>query len=140
MKIAVLYSIFAVAAIITNIGTQYLVVDIFSGSHSIELSVFVGTSVGLITKYILDKHWIFKYRTIGRAHEMRTFMLYTAMGLSTTLIFWFTEYTFQYVFENAAMRYLGGVVGLIFGYYAKYRLDYNFVFTSPNSSKTSTSL
>ena len=45
-------------------------------------SVVVGTAVGLVVKYLLDKHYIFRFHTRNLAHDSRTFALYTAMGLA----------------------------------------------------------
>jgi hypothetical protein len=45
------------------------------------------------------------------------------------LIFWGFEFTFEYLFETKALRYLGGVIGLCIGYVVKYQLDKRYVFT-----------
>ena len=52
------------------------------------------------------------------------------MGLVTTVIFWGFEFGFDHLFETREMRYLGGIIGLAIGYYAKYQLDKRFVFRS----------
>jgi putative flippase GtrA len=54
--------------------------------------------------------------------------MYTLMGLVTTVIFWGFEFGFHHLFESKEMRYLGGVIGLAIGYFAKYLLDRRFVF------------
>ena len=65
-----------------------------------------------------------------RRDEAQTFALYTAMGLATTAVFWGTELAFHWAFGTDAMRYLGGVLGLVAGYGLKYQLDKRYVFTS----------
>ena len=46
----------------------------------------------------------------------------------TTLVFWGTEFAFHLAFQTDAMRYLGGVIGLVIGYAIKYQLDKRYVF------------
>ena len=55
--------------------------------------------------------------------------LYTATGIITTALFWGTETIFWLAWQTDAMRELGAVIGLSFGYVIKYRLDRIFVFT-----------
>lgn len=101
---------------------------VYSGAFAILLSMIVGTGVGLVVKYVLDKRYIFRFRARSVAHDTRTFALYTVMGLVTTVIFWGCEFGFQRVFEAKTMRYLGGVIGLAIGYLIKYQLDKRYVF------------
>ena len=100
---------------------------------AIVASVAMGTGVGLAIKYLLDKRYIFRFRAANVAHDTRTFALYTAMGLATTVIFWGFEFGFHHLFATREMRYLGGVIGLAIGYVAKYHLDKRYVFhTEPS--------
>jgi len=130
-SLVVLYTAFAVAATLANLGSQALVVAIWPAAFGIELSILVGTGVGLVIKYVLDKRYIFRFKTRNLSHDGRLFMLYTYMGILTTLLFWATEYAFHWLFASDAMRYLGGAIGLAVGYLVKYRLDKRFVFVAP---------
>lgn len=130
LRIAALYSLFAVFSIAVNIGTQMAVVATLQ-RWAIPASVLAGTITGLVTKYVLDKRWIFSHVSTDGLHEARTFLLYTAMGVFTTFVFWGTEYLFHLLFRGDGMRYLGGVLGLGIGYVLKYRLDRRFVFRTP---------
>ena len=127
-KLALNYAIFALIATAANIGAQDFIIRIYSGAFDILASVVVGTGVGLVVKYILDKRYIFRFRARSVAHDTQTFALYTVMGLATTVIFWGFEFGFHHIFETKAMRYLGGVIGLAIGYLTKYHLDKRFVF------------
>lgn len=127
-KLAVNYAIFALIATAANIGAQDLVSRTYSGAFDIFASVAVGTGVGLVVKYILDKRYIFRFRARSVAHDTQTFALYTVMGLVTTVVFWGGEFGFHYIFETKEMRYLGGVIGLAIGYLTKYYLDKRYVF------------
>jgi len=129
MKLTFWYTLFAIVATLANIGSQDITIRLYRGRFDITLSILVGTAVGLLLKYLLDKKYIFKYRVANLAHDTRTFLLYTAMGIATTLIFWGFEFSFEYLFETKTMRYLGGVIGLCIGYLAKYQLDKRYVFT-----------
>jgi putative flippase GtrA len=131
MRIALLYGLFALLATAVNIGAQDVWLRAWPGPWLIATSVYVGTAVGLVVKYLLDKRYIFRYQTTGALHDGKTFALYTVMGLVTTAIFWGFEFGFQALFATREMRYLGGVIGLVIGYVAKYRLDKHFVFTPP---------
>lgn len=127
-KLAVNYAIFALIATTANIGAQDLVIRTYSGTFDILTSVVVGTGVGLVVKYILDKRYIFRFRARSVAHDTHTFALYTVMGLATTVSFWGFEFGFHHVFETKEMRYLGGAIGLAIGYLTKYHLDKRYVF------------
>lgn len=128
MRLAATYAILALIATAANIAAQDIVIRIYDGAFAVLASVIVGTGVGLIVKYVLDKRYIFRFRARNALHDGRTFVLYTAMGLVTTVIFWGFEFGFQFLFETKAMRYLGGIIGLAIGYVAKYHLDKRYVF------------
>lgn len=127
-KLAIKYAIFALIATAANIGAQDLVIRTYSGASDILVSIVVGTGVGLVVKYILDKRYIFRFQARSAAHDTQTFALYTIMGLITTVIFWGFEFGFHHIFETKEMRYLGGVIGLTIGYLTKYHLDKRYVF------------
>jgi putative flippase GtrA len=84
--------------------------------------------VGLVVKYLLDKRYIFQYVTKDIKHDGKTFVLYVAMGLITTAIFWGFAFGFDHIFETKEMRYVGSVIGLSIGYVTKYFLDKKYVF------------
>lgn len=128
MRLAFAYAIFALIATAVNIGAQDLVVRLYTGAFDILVSVAIGTGVGLMVKYVLDKRYIFRFRARNAVHDGQTFVLYTLMGLATTVIFWAFEFGFDRVFATKEMRYLGGVIGLAIGYVAKYQLDKRYVF------------
>lgn len=132
-KLALKYAIFALIATAANIGSQELFIQIYDGIFNILASIIVGTGVGLIVKYGLDKNYIFRYQVHSIAHDTQTFVLYAVMGLLTTVIFWGFEFGFHYLFETKEMRYLGGVIGLAIGYLSKYHLDKRYVFRTDYS-------
>ena len=125
-----LYAAFCVIAILVNLGAQRLVLSFGTEPVLFALAIFAGTGAGLVVKYMLDKRWIFHDRTQGAAAQGHQFGLYTAMGVITTAIFWATETAFWVVWQTEAMRELGAVIGLSFGYITKYWLDRRYVFTS----------
>jgi len=125
------YAAFAVIATIANLGTQRLVLAWDESAVGFALAVFMGTLVGLVIKYLLDKRWIFADVSTGLQAHSRKFTLYTIMGLVTTAIFWGTETAFWLIWHTDAMRELGAVLGLAVGYVVKYNLDRRFVFSPP---------
>ena len=130
MKIAALYTIFAAIATAANIGSQDISLRLYSGMYAVMLSILAGTAVGLFIKYVLDKRYIFRFQTRNAIHDTQTFALYTLMGVITTVIFWGFELGFDYLFDTRGMRYTGGVIGLVIGYYIKYQLDKRYVFVA----------
>lgn len=127
-SLALKYVTFALIATAVNVGAQDLATRAYSGDFSIFFAMVLGTGVGLITKYWLDKKYIFQYITRDKKHEGSTFAIYSAMGLLTTVIFWAFEFGFDYFFDTKKMRYIGAIIGLGIGYLIKYRLDKKFVF------------
>ncbi|HCF2340210.1 GtrA family protein [Pseudomonas paraeruginosa] len=128
MKLALIYTLLAAIATICNIGAQELSTRLYFGPYAMALSIMIGTAVGLLVKYALDKRYIFRFKANNLSHDSQTFLLYALMGVFTTAIFWGFEFTFDHLFDSKEMRYLGGVIGLAVGYFAKYKLDRRFVF------------
>ena len=134
MKLTFTYALLAIIATLGNIGAQELSVRLYSGPAQVTVSVLVGTAAGLVLKYSLDKRYIFRFKAHSAAHDGKTFVLYTVMGLATTVIFWGFEFGFELLFESKSMRYLGGVIGLAIGYVTKYQLDKRYVFRQPQDA------
>lgn len=136
MQIALLYVLFALVATAANIGAQALWLEIAvllplaQWLATVPVSMAAGTLVGLVVKYILDKRYIFRFKVENAAHDSRVFVLYSVMGILTTVIFWGTELLFDRIFKTDFMRYTGGVIGLAIGYAAKYHLDKKYVFVN----------
>jgi len=124
----ILYALFASITIVINIITQILFINFYTGIFFVQLSVLIGTLVGLPVKYLLDKRYIFGFESKNMSHDAKLFSLYTIMGLFTTGIFWSIECCFHEIFGTDRMRYVGGVIGLIIGSFLKYQLDKRYVF------------
>lgn len=128
-ELALRYTLFALIATVVNIVTQDIATAIYTGAHALWLGIFAGTGTGLVTKYLLDRRWIFMQARGSLAEHSRKFSLYTLMGVATTVIFWGTEWLFDHLSGGDEFwRYFGAVVGLAIGYITKYRLDRRFVF------------
>jgi putative flippase GtrA len=136
-KIAVLYTLFAVFSTAINIGSQMLSIWIYKGPLSVEISILVGTAMGLPLRYFLEKRYIFNFTSKNLVHDGKLFVFYSAMGVITTLIFWGTEYAFHVIYDTDFMRYLGGIIGLSIGFYVKYHLDKKFVFVNSTNEAVS---
>ena len=126
--LAIKYSLFAVISTLFNLLFQYLSFLAYSGLGSLYVGMFFGTLAGLITKYVLDKKYIFYHTPTDRKDDTRKFALYSFMGIFTTIIFWGTEIAFNSVFESPYAKYIGAVTGLTVGYIIKYFLDKKYVF------------
>ena len=136
-KITVLYTLFALVSVAINIGSQMLSVWAYKGPFSVEISILVGTVMGLPLRYFLEKRYIFSFTSKSLSHDGRLFIFYSVMGLITTLIFWGTEYTFHLIYDTDFMRYIGGIIGLSIGFYVKYQLDKKYVFVNSYSEAVS---
>jgi hypothetical protein len=130
LKITLLYCLFAVLAIAVNIGSQMLTLTLYEGSYAVYAAILVGTSTGLILKYLLDKRFIFNFRGKSFNDDLSRFSLYSMTGVFTTLLFWATELSFDLLFASNNARYIGAVLGLSAGYLIKYQLDKRYVFQS----------
>jgi putative flippase GtrA len=128
VKLVAAYGWFALLAIATNFATQFLVDSWYDGPFKIWAALVAGTGTGLILKYVLDKKYIFRYQTKSAGHDLKLIIFYGFFGLATTTIFWAGELGFDTIFHNTVLRYLGGGLGLMVGYYLKYQLDKRFVF------------
>jgi putative flippase GtrA len=127
--LALRYGLFAAIAIMVNLATQHAALTLSSRPpYGLALAMAAGTGTGLVTKYLLDKRWIFTDRSSGLAAHSRRFGLYSLTGLLTTALFWGTELAFATSFDSVAMRDVGAILGLAIGYVTKYRLDRRFVF------------
>lgn len=122
------YAIFAVIATFSNLATQRIALQAGTTETHFIAAIGMGTIVGLVIKYALDKQWIFYDQDMGLKNNSRKFTLYTVMGLLTTLIFWGTETVFWLVWQTDFMREVGAIMGLTLGYIIKYNLDKRFVF------------
>lgn len=128
MKLALKYMIFALIATAANIAMQEITLELCPKSSGLLISVMAGTLVGLLVKYVLDKHYIFGFSASSALHDSRTFLFYSLMGIVTTAVFWGFEFIFHLFFGTKQMRYLGASLGLALGYVTKYHLDKRFVF------------
>jgi putative flippase GtrA len=123
------YIAFAGIAIGTNLAAQAIVFAAYSGPLELALAIAVGTIVGLVVKFELDRRLIFYAPRQDAGATGVTFLFYAATGLFTTAIFWGTE-TLAYLTTHGApgSQYAGGFVGLTIGYLVKYQLDKRYVF------------
>lgn len=126
--IAAKYALFAVISTLLNLAAQYLSFWLYSDFGSLYVAMFFGTLAGLLSKYVLDKKFIFYHTPTDRMDDTRKFILYSLMGVFTTIPFFATEMLFDYVFTHEGAKYFGAVIGLTIGYVSKYFLDKRFVF------------
>lgn len=124
---AVRYIGFAILASLLNLLSQRALLMLYGGAYAVAL--VVGTAVGLMVKFVLDKFWIFDDRgAITLADHGRQFGIYTLSGAGTTAIFWGMELLAWTIFHTHALVLAGGAIGLAIGYGVKYWLDRRFVF------------
>jgi len=127
--LVVKYSLFAGISTLVNLLFQYFSFLVYSGFGFMYVAMFFGTLAGLVSKYFLDKKYIFYHSPTDKMDDAKKFTLYSFMGVFTTIIFWGTEVTFHAIFENPNAKYAGAVTGLTIGYIIKYFLDKKYVFT-----------
>jgi hypothetical protein len=132
-SLVVRYALFAALSIAINLATQYLALLAYLGFGALPIAIAAGTLTGLVTKYLLDKRWIFFDPSRGSRAHARRFSLYTFTGLFTTAIFWGTELLFASLSSQQWVQFMGGLLGLTVGYVVKYRLDRRFVFQAAAS-------
>lgn len=133
LHLAIRYSLFAALATAINLLSQAAVMAAYSGNHALYLAMAAGTVTGLLSKYVLDKNFIFAQRDALGAADLKRLVLYTLTGGFTTALFWGLELGFEYWYGTPRARYLGAVLGLSLGYAIKYRLDKRYVFNAQES-------
>ena len=127
MNIFFRYVLFCVVATLVNLFTQRIFLElVFIDYYFVAL--FFGTLTGLLTKYTLDKNYIFKDFDHSIKNNSKKFTLYTFNGVFTTAIFWGSESFFFFVYATTLAREIGALIGLSVGYFLKYRLDKKYVF------------
>ena len=129
LKLAVRYTVFAIAATLINLLTQELSLSFYQGAFALIIAMFAGTATGLVTKYVLDKLYIFKHVSSSPRDAIKNFSGYTLTGILTTVLFWLSELGFDAFFGTDSARIIGAILGLASGYVIKYQLDKRFVFT-----------
>ena len=127
-KVFFLYAFFAILASLINLTAQRFVLSFGKSNFLFITAILIGTFLGLLVKFFLDKKWIFKYKIRGLRNQSFKFGIYSVMGIFTTIIFWFTETIFWKIWQTDNMREIGALIGLGFGYIIKYHLDKRFVF------------
>ena len=83
-----LYILFAVIATAANLSVQRIILSFNTTNLYFIFALFLGTLIGLLIKYFLDKNWIFFDNTRGLKSQSRKFSAYTIMGILTTIIYW----------------------------------------------------
>ena len=126
-----LYVLFAILATAANLGVQRYVFSLGDGNFVFSSAIILGTFVGLLLKFILDKRWIFLDYSTGLMVNGHKFSIYAAMGVITTAIFWCLETVFWINWGTEFMREVGAILGLAVGYTIKYFLDVRYVFVRP---------
>jgi putative flippase GtrA len=118
---------FAVLATAANLLAQEATVRIAPAAPLLA-SLVMGTGVGFVAKYLLDKHLVFFDASRTHTEEARKVALYGLFSVATTLVFWAFEFGFFAIWGTAQAKYAGALVGLGLGYAVKYGLDRRFVF------------
>lgn len=128
MTIASKYCLFAVLATLLNLAAQEILVRAYGGPFALYLAIAMGTAVGLVSKYLLDKKYIFQFTATSHREDLGKFTLYGLTGIATTAVFWGFEIGFDWLIGGKTARYVGAVIGLSIGYGVKYWLDKRYVF------------
>lgn len=123
-----LYTIFCFVAMAVNLIAQRIMFLIVVSELEFYIAISVGTLLGLVCKYILDKKFIFFHQSKSFGENYSLFFMYSFFGIFTTLIFWSVEALFWFAFRTHLMRDIGAISGLSLGYIIKYRLDKAYIF------------
>ncbi|MDP6535851.1 MAG: GtrA family protein [Gammaproteobacteria bacterium] len=128
LHLALKYTGFAVLATVANLLAQETSIRLYADGYAIMVAMLAGTLAGWVSKYLLDKHYIFEFETSSPQQDFKKFLSYGLTGLLTTAVFWSFELSFELIFGTKSARYLGAVIGLSIGYGVKYHFDKHFVF------------
>lgn len=126
-SLLICYVLFAIIAGVMNLLTQGVVFSL-APMRPLAASILAGTAAGFVVKYLLDKHWIFFDGYGDGRQEIYKVFLYASFSVAMTLVFWGFEIAFLAIGGTDFAKYLGAVVGLAIGNFAKYFLDRSFTF------------
>lgn len=121
------YAATAVLSVVANLLAQEMTVRGAPHTH-LMVSIVVGTLVGFLIKYVVDKTWTFQERYTTPFGEAQRITLSGLFSVVTTLIFWAFELGFHAIWQTDFAKYLGAVLGLGIGYTVKFWLDRRHVF------------
>lgn len=121
------YIFFCISAIFINLMFQRISLNYLSPDNFI-FALLLGTFAGLISKFFLDRYFIFYDYDTNLLYGSRQFMLYSLNGVLTTFIFWSAETTGYLLYGSNIAREIGAIIGLSIGYFLKFKLDAQFVF------------
>lgn len=135
----ILYMGFAAICTGVNIGSQYILKTLLSQINTLHvlflgqelyfyIQLCIGTFLGFVTKFVLDKFIVFKEKHKNMGHTFKQFLLYAFNAVFTTMIFWGFEFSFKFAFTFEHSELIGGLIGLAIGYTVKFFLDRKFVF------------
>jgi hypothetical protein len=91
MSLVVKYTLFVIIATIANILSQDAIKRLYYGQYDLYPSMILGNLVGLRVKYLLDKKYIFLFKSKNLLRDGQKFILYSMMGVISTFIFWEIE-------------------------------------------------
>ena len=74
LRLPLLYGLFAGIAMATNLAAQAILMHFYTHSYAMLISMLLGTGTGLITKYILDKQFVFVNKDPNTANAIEVFI------------------------------------------------------------------
>jgi putative flippase GtrA len=83
LNIAIRYTAFALVATVVNLLTQELSLAVYQAAFALVVAMFAGTATGLITKYFLDKLYIFNH--VSSTKNARYFYYGPVLGIRAWL-------------------------------------------------------
>lgn len=119
-----LYFGFAVVATVLNLICQNILIFL---EYEVYLQILGGTLIGLVSKYYLDRQYVFKDTKTNIAGS---FTMYSLFGALLTPLWWVIEIIFINLFGTILAQNIGAILGLAICYYLKYLLDKKYVFNS----------
>ena len=137
-----LYILFAFISTFINLVTQLIVEYFFLLSYQpyynkivyqtitlgLIFKICIATFISFLFKFFVDKLVIFNDNTKEIIKNLKKITIYAFFAIFTTAIFWGFELLFKLLFDFRYSEYLGGFIGLIFGYTLKFILDTRYVF------------
>jgi len=83
VHLALKYSGFAVLATLANLLAQEILIRLYADSYAIVVAMLAGTLAGWISKYLLDKHYIFDFQSNSPRQDFKKFLSYGLTGVLT---------------------------------------------------------
>jgi putative flippase GtrA len=124
------YAGFALLSTAINCLVQFFILHTLAGSLAIYIALAFGTGAGFVSKFLLDRNYVFYHVSSGYKQEVWVSICYLGTSVIMTLAYLSFQTFVYFEYGDGAFYYISACLVLCLGYSAKFLIDGRFVFTS----------